>query len=127
MLSVNSCLHFYRCSSFKYICGDPLSTANFCHKLQEIQGSHYHACMHPMYTIRKPFLSLLLLLLSHMHTFIHLHIPMQFTQPFTDVLNKDIKVSCRWWSGFDLLRRLLFITVVFFFNYVEPSYTQVCK
>ena len=49
----------------------------------------------------------------------------QFTQPFTDVLNKDIKVSCRWWSGFDLLRRLLFIVVVFFFNYVKPSYIQV--
>ena len=50
----------------------------------------------------------------------------QFTKPFTDVLIKDIKLSCRWWNGFDLIRRLLFIMVVFFFNYVQPSYTQVC-
>ena len=34
-------------------------------------------------------------------------------------------MSCRWWSGFDLVRRLLFITVVFFFTYVQPGYTQV--
>ena len=36
-------------------------------------------------------------------------------------------MSCRWWSGFDLLRRLLFIIVVFFFSYVQPSYTQVIR
>ena len=59
------------------------------------------------------------------HTHLVIPTPMQFTQPFTDVLNNDIVVSCRWWSGFDLLRRLLFITVVFFFNYVQPRYTQV--
>ena len=52
---------------------------------------------------------------------------MQHTQPFTDVLTKGIKVSCRWWSGFDLLRRLLFIIVVFFFSYVQPGYTQVAN
>ena len=50
---------------------------------------------------------------------------LQHTQPFTDVLTKGIKVSCRWWSGFDLFRRLLFIIVVFFFSYVQPGYTQV--
>jgi hypothetical protein len=51
----------------------------------------------------------------------------QFTQPFTDVLTKGIKVSCRWWSGFDLFRRLLFTIVVLFFNYVQPDGTQVSK
>ncbi len=49
----------------------------------------------------------------------------QHTQPFTDVLNKGLKTSCRWWSGFDLFRRLLFILVVFAFNYFNPNYTQV--
>ena len=66
--------------------------------------------------------------LTHIHIYcaqLNIIPPTQFTQPFTDVLNKDIKLCCRWWSGFDLLRRLLFISVVFFFNYVQPRYTQV--
>ena len=50
---------------------------------------------------------------------------MQFTKPFTDVLTNGVKVSCRWWNAFDLFRRLLLIIVVFFFNYVQPKYTQV--
>ena len=52
---------------------------------------------------------------------------LQLTQPFTDVLTKGITVSCRWWSGFDLYRRLFFTGVVLFFNYVQPEGTQVSK
>lgn len=47
------------------------------------------------------------------------------TYVFTDVLTDGIKVSCRWWSGYDLYRRLLFITVVFVFNYINPDYIQI--
>lgn len=49
----------------------------------------------------------------------------QITQHMTDVLNKNLKVSCRWWSSFDLFRRLLFISVVLAFNYSQPLYSQV--
>ena len=43
----------------------------------------------------------------------------------TDVLNKDVKQSCRWWASFDLFRRLLFMVVVLSLNYLEPRYRQV--
>ena len=57
---------------------------------------------------------------------LHLYISLQqHTLPFTDVLNKGLKTSRRWWSGYDLLRRLLFIVVSLLFNYVNPSFTQV--
>lgn len=50
---------------------------------------------------------------------------LQMTQQLTDVLNKDLKPSCRWWGGFDLFRRLLFIIVILIFNYTHPQYSQV--
>lgn len=43
----------------------------------------------------------------------------------TDILNKDLKTSCRWWASFDLFRRLLFITVVVIFSTTWPLYMQV--
>ena len=49
----------------------------------------------------------------------------QLTVNITDVLNKDLKHSCRWWASFDLFRRLLFIFIVLFSSYVWPLYNQV--
>lgn len=49
----------------------------------------------------------------------------KLTHAFTDVLTNGLNVSCRWWSAFDLFRRLLFIIVAFIFNYINPSFTQL--
>ena len=50
---------------------------------------------------------------------------LQLTMNITDVLNKDLKNSCRWWASFDLFRRLLFFLVVLLFDYLMPAYRQV--
>jgi len=56
----------------------------------------------------------------------HLYFPFQqLTQNITDVLNKGIKPSCRWWSSFDLYRRLWFTFIILVFHYAEPSLTPV--
>ena len=57
--------------------------------------------------------------------FFHSVVDPQHTQAFTDILTKDIKVSCRWWSFFDLSRRLIFVVVAFLLNYIQPDYNQV--
>ena len=82
--------------------GDSLSMSGVTHKLQKVQGTKLKYTRH-FYTVP----------------------PFQLTQQLTDVLNKDLKVSCRWWGSFDLFRRLLFIIVVLIFNYTLPRYTQV--
>ena len=58
-------------------------------------------------------------------SFFHFAVDYQHTQAFTDILTKDIKVSCRWWSFFDLSRRLIFVVVAFLLNYLRPEYNQV--
>ena len=55
-----------------------------------------------------------------------MYILIQRTGPFCDVINTGIKPKFKWWSGYDLFRRLLFVTIYFV---VDPSsngdYTQV--
>ena len=31
----------------------------------------------------------------------------------------------RWWGGFDLIRRLMFIVAVTLVNFIQPDYAQV--
>ena len=45
--------------------------------------------------------------------------------PFRDVINTDIKPKFNWWSGYDLLRRLLFVALYFIFE--SGDYTQVAQ
>lgn len=51
----------------------------------------------------------------------------QTTQAFTDVITDGVKLKRRWWGGFDLIRRLMFIVVVTLFDLLLPDYTQVIK
>jgi len=46
--------------------------------------------------------------------------------PFCDVVNTGIKPVYNWWSGYDLLRRVLFVTVYYVFQYANGDYTRVC-
>ena len=63
---------------------------------------------------------------SYRHVHVCICTTMQQTGPFCDVINTGIKPKYNWWSGYDLFRRLLFVTVYFI---VEPTsggdYTQV--
>lgn len=52
---------------------------------------------------------------------------LQTTQAFTDVITDGVKLKRRWWGGFDLIRRLMFIFFVTLFDLLQPDYTQVNK
>ena len=41
-------------------------------------------------------------------------------------MSYEIEVKCHWWSGYDLLRRLLFFIVYTLFENFSNDYTQVC-
>lgn len=47
----------------------------------------------------------------------------QTTQAFTDVITDG--VTKRWWSGFDVIRRLMYIVVANIADSADPNYTQV--
>ena len=49
----------------------------------------------------------------------------QKTQAFTDVITDGVRLGSRWWGGFDLLRRLMFITVITFMDSIQPDFSQV--
>lgn len=49
----------------------------------------------------------------------------QTTQAFTDVITDGVKLKMRWWGGFDLLRRLMFIAAVTIMDFILPDYSQV--
>ena len=49
--------------------------------------------------------------------------PPQTTQAFTDVITDG--VTKRWWSGFDVIRRLMYIVMVTVTDFADPIYTQV--
>ena len=50
---------------------------------------------------------------------------LQKAGPIRDVISFGIKNNCVWWSGYDLLRRLLFIVVYLILENFESNYTQV--
>jgi len=45
--------------------------------------------------------------------------------PIRDVISSGIDNKCHWWSGYDLLRRLLFFVVYLIFENFNSDYTQV--
>ena len=45
--------------------------------------------------------------------------------PIRDVISSGIDNKCHWWSGYDLLRRLLFFIVYLMFENFSSGYTQV--
>ena len=45
--------------------------------------------------------------------------------PLRDVISSGIQKECHWWSGYDLLRRLLFFIVYLLCENVINDYTQV--
>ena len=47
----------------------------------------------------------------------------QTTQAFTDVITDG--VVRRWWKGFDVIRRLMYIVIGTVFDMAFPEYTQV--
>jgi len=53
------------------------------------------------------------------------YIWLQKAGPIRDVISFGIKNNCVWWSGYDLLRRLLFIVVYLILENFESNYTQV--
>ena len=49
----------------------------------------------------------------------------QTTQALTDVITDGVKLRMRWWGGFDLIRRLMFILAVTLVDFIQPDYAQV--
>jgi hypothetical protein len=47
------------------------------------------------------------------------------TQAFTDVITDGVKLKMRWWGGFDLLRRLMFIVTITVLDFTRPDYSQL--
>ena len=45
--------------------------------------------------------------------------------PLRDVISSGIEKEYHWWSGYDLLRRLLFFVVYLFCENFANDYTQV--
>ena len=56
----------------------------------------------------------------------NLHIVWQKAGPLKDVISSGVDNRCYWWSGYDLLRRLLFFTVYVLVEDFYSDYTQVC-
>ena len=60
------------------------------------------------------------------HHYIYILIVLlQKAGPFSDVVNTGIKPGYKWWSGYDLFRRVLFVAVYYVFEYVNGDYTRV--
>jgi len=49
----------------------------------------------------------------------------QTTQAFTDVITDGVRLRMRWWGGFDLIRRLMFIVAVTLVDFIQPDYAHV--
>ena len=50
---------------------------------------------------------------------------LQKAGPFCDVVNTGIKPVYKWWSGYDLFRRVLFVAVYYVFEYANGDYIRV--
>ena len=61
-----------------------------------------------------------------MCVYIYIFLYTQKTGPFCDVINTGIKPKFNWWSGYDLLRRLIFVTLYFAIEVTNKGdYTKV--
>ena len=58
-------------------------------------------------------------------SFVLLYLFSQKAGPIRDVISSGIDNKCHWWSGYDLLRRLLFFIVYLMFENFSSGYTQV--
>jgi len=50
---------------------------------------------------------------------------MQRFQQFADVLTKGLQQKHRWWGGWDIGRRIIFILMSFFYQEFRPSIVLV--
>ena len=41
------------------------------------------------------------------------------------MITDGVRLKMRWWGGFDLVRRLLFIMAITLLDFAQPDYSQV--